>query len=163
MSKAQVEQSIKLKKSYRNIRLYEIEQVREGTLGYENVTSPEALFRIASSIIGKKDREHFLVISLSTKNEVIGTHVVSVGSLMSTIVRPPEVFKFLLMTNAASFVVAHNHPSGILTPSKEDVDVTYRLAEVGNVMGIKLIDHLIVSNDWYYSMMEHGEFDSKGV
>lgn len=108
-------------------------------------------------MIGDKDREHFLVIALNSKNEVIGVHIAHVGQLNSSLMHPREIFKILIMCNAASYALAHNHPSGTIDLSEEDVQATARMIDAGHLIGIPLIDHVIVSKDYMreYSIREH--------
>lgn len=97
-----------------------------------------------------------IVCCLNTKNEPTSISTVSVGSLNSSIVHPREVFKTAVMSNAASIIIAHNHPSGDITPSKEDKDITLRLKEAGDIIGIKLLDHIIIGDRNYLSLKEKG-------
>ena len=145
MKPKKLEQSVSLKKSYRSIRMYEVEQVLDEKLSYDPVINPETLNTIATKLIGDKDREHFLVLALNTKHEVIGVHVAHIGQLNSSLIHPREIFKILVMCNAAAFAIAHNHPSGKTNPSHQDVEVTARLVDAGFLMGIQLIDHVIVN------------------
>lgn len=92
-----------------------------------------------------RNQEHFLCVSLNGANEIISVRVVSIGSLTGTIVHPREVFADVIVDRAAAVIVAHNHPSGNTTPSEEDINLTDRLAEAGNILGIKLLDHIILS------------------
>jgi len=98
--------------------------------------------------------EHFIVAYLDTKNQPTAIHTVSVGSLNSSIVHPREVYKGALQSNASSILISHNHPSGDVKPSYEDIEVTKRLVEVGKLIGIKVTDHIIVGDDCYYSFKE---------
>lgn len=100
------------------------------------------------------DREHFVVCGLDAKHRVIGINVVSVGSLSLSIVHPREVFKPLIVMNAAAWLCAHNHPSGDITPSQEDRILTKRLREVGELLGITLLDHLILGDDRQFSFAD---------
>ncbi len=104
------------------------------------------------------DREHFRIILLSTKNHVIGTENISVGSLNSSIVHPREVFKKAIEKSAASIILVHNHPSGDPQPSKEDIQVTQRLVEAGELLGISVLDHIIIGDSTYKSLKEMGIF-----
>ncbi len=103
--------------------------------------------------------EHFVSLHLNAKNEVIGIHEVSHGTLSSSLVHPREVFKAAIMANSYAIIVCHNHPSGSsVSPSKEDVDTTRQLLKAGNLMGISVVDHLIVSpslDDDVYSLREN--------
>ena len=101
------------------------------------------------------DREYFYVIALDMKNKVIGVNMVSMGTLNASVIHPREVFKALILLNAASFIGFHNHPSGDPLPSPEDMDLTRRLAAASTIIGIKFLDHLIIgSTGAYTSLME---------
>ncbi|UVT22430.1 MAG: DNA repair protein RadC [Nitrospira sp.] len=102
------------------------------------------------------DREHFVVCGLDAKHHVIGINVVSVGSLSLSIVHPREVFKPLIVMNAAAWLCAHNHPSGDTTPSQEDRLLTKRLREAGELLGITLLDHLILGEARQFSFADEG-------
>ncbi|RUS50031.1 DNA repair protein RadC, partial [Kurthia sp. 3B1D] len=102
------------------------------------------------------DREIFLVACLSTKNQIQSLHRCHIGSLNASIVTPREVFKTAFLQNAASIIVGHNHPSGNCTPSPEDIDVTERLKEAGELLGVELLDHLIVCENNFLSLKEKG-------
>ena len=101
------------------------------------------------------DREQFVVCGLDAKHGVIGINVVSIGSLSLSIVHPREVFKALILMNAAAVICAHNHPPGDVTPSQEDLALTTRLRAAGELLGITLLDHLILG-DRYYSFADQG-------
>lgn len=99
--------------------------------------------------------EVFIIMCLDTKNRVTGLFKVSQGSLSASIVHPREVFKRALMQNANSIILAHNHPSGDTAPSSEDISITKRLNEAGNLLGVKVLDHIIVgANGKYKSFKE---------
>lgn len=100
------------------------------------------------------EREAFVVFAMDSRNNMIGLHVVSIGSVNSSIVHPREVFRFAVGIGATSIVLLHNHPSGDCRPSKEDERVTERLKDAGGIMGIQVLDHLIVGKDRYYSFEE---------
>ena len=97
-----------------------------------------------------------VVLVLSTKNEPTVLQVVHIGSLNASIVHPREVLKPAILSNAASILIAHNHPSNDTTPSKEDIEVTKRLLEAGNIVGIDVLDHLILGEDGFRSLKESG-------
>ena len=103
-------------------------------------------------------KEQFVVILLNNKNKVIGTEVVSEGSLSSSIVHPREVYAPAILHHAAAIMVAHNHPSGDPKPSTEDTEVTRMLARSGKVLGIPMIDHVIIGDGNYYSFQENEAF-----
>lgn len=119
------------------------------------ISSPADVERLLRGRIGNLDRENFVVVLLNTKNEVIETSTVSVGTLGASLVHPREVFKPAVRASAASVILAHNHPSGKVEPSREDREVTKRLGEAAGILGIEVLDHVIVG-DGYYSMKEHG-------
>ncbi len=102
------------------------------------------------------DREQFLVCGLDAKHGIIGVNVVSMGSLTLSIVHPREVFKPLILMNAAAWICAHNHPSGDPTPSQEDRVLTSRLRQGADLLGIGLLDHLILTDARYYSFADQG-------
>ena len=103
-------------------------------------------------------KEQFVVILLNNKNKVIGTEVVSEGSLSSSIVHPREVFAPAILHHAAAIMVAHNHPSGDPKPSIEDEEVTRLLLRSGKVLGIPMIDHVVIGDGNYYSFLENEAF-----
>lgn len=98
----------------------------------------------------------FIELCLDTKNQIIREDIISVGSLNANIVHPREVFKLALAESAAHIIVAHNHPSGDPTPSREDIEITKKLAETGNIMGITVLDHVIIGDGRHFSMKEAG-------
>jgi len=104
-----------------------------------------------------RSQEHFLCLSLNGAHEVMSLRVVSIGLLNRTIVHPREVFADPLKERAAAVIVAHNHPSGSVDPSAEDREVTRRLKEAGETLGIELLDHIVFSTRGYYSFLEHSE------
>lgn len=101
-------------------------------------------------------QEHFVVLSLDSKNQLLGKDHAFVGTLNSSLVHPREVFHRAVRRSAASIVVAHNHPSGDPQPSREDIEVTRRLGEAGKLMGIELLDHIIIGDGRYVSLRERG-------
>lgn len=106
----------------------------------------------------KKEVEHFLVATLDGSHHVIKTYLVTKGLVNRTIVHPREVFRFAIKDNACAIIVSHNHPSGMLQPSPEDLEITRRLSEAGDIIGITLLDHVIISRKGSYSLMEHGDY-----
>jgi DNA repair protein RadC len=102
------------------------------------------------------NKEHFICLFLNTKNHVIGQETISVGTLNATIVHPREVFRPAITRNCASVICAHNHPSGDPTPSTEDLELTSRLVEAGEIVGIEVLDHLIIGDRSFTSLKEKG-------
>ena len=117
------------------------------------IRSPLDILPLLSDIKDQQ-REHFLCLYLNARNQVIHREVVSIGSLSSSIVHPREVFQPAVSQAAASVVLAHNHPSGDASPSQDDIDLTRRLVQAGEIMGIDVLDHLIISADDFLSLKE---------
>ena len=125
------------------------------------INSPEAASAFFHSVMDKiYDKEAFVVAFLNTKNRVIDHEVVSVGTINSSIVHPREVFRNAIINKANSVILCHNHPSGDLNPSKEDISITERLRETGNLLGIRVLDHLIING---INQQELYSFKAKGV
>lgn len=101
-------------------------------------------------------QEHIVISMLDSKNRLIKDKVISIGSVNATLASPREIFKEALKYNAVSIVVLHNHPSGDSAPSKEDVEITDRLAKVGSLLNLKVLDHIIIGDREYYSFKEKG-------
>lgn len=116
----------------------------------------DAAEAIEEHLIGA-DREHFVILMLDAKNQLLGIHTVSVGTLNATLISPREVFKAAILANAASVIAGHNHPSGDPAPSPEDFVVTDRLRAAGAVLDIELLDHVIVgANSAFTSLRQTG-------
>ena len=116
------------------------------------VKSPEDVVKTARNLLKGKKKEHFLVICLDTRNHLIKTSTVSIGSLDCSIVHPREVFKDAISSSAASVIFIHNHPSGDPTPSEDDIKMTKRLIEAGEIIGIEVLDHIIICDSEHLSM-----------
>ena len=119
------------------------------------VTTPEDVYREVSHY-ASREQEHLIVVLLNGAHEIIGTFVATIGLLNKTIVHPREVFVEAIRMRAAAIAIAHNHPSGNIDPSEEDKDVTKRLLLSGKILGIKLLDHIVFTDEKYYSFLEHG-------
>ncbi|MEH7114546.1 JAB domain-containing protein [Neobacillus niacini] len=126
----------------------------------EACNSPERMYDtiIELTDAARETQEIFGVISLNTKMKVLSCTIIHKGSVNSSIVTPRDVFKEALTAGATSIAVFHNHPSGDSFRSSEDIEVTKRLHEAGKIMGIDLVDHIIVGDDEFYSLKEHGDF-----
>lgn len=120
------------------------------------IRSPQDIFELMRYEIGLEKREHFYILTLDTKNKVISKELISIGSLNAAIVHVREVYRIAIKRAAASIVAIHNHPSQDTTPSFEDNQLTKRLAEAGEIIGIQLLDHVIVSGTEYTSLKEKG-------
>lgn len=126
--------------------------------GRKSINSPNALHEIGRQVLKEyieEDREAFAVILLDTKLKPIGYYVASTGTLDETLVHPREIFKKAIVASAKSIALLHNHPTGDTSPSNEDMHTTNRLVEVGKLIGIEVLDHVIVGNG-YYSFKERG-------
>ncbi len=102
------------------------------------------------------DREHSVMIALDTKNNIIGFHVISIGTLNETFTHPREIFKAAFLMNAARIILAHNHPSGDPTPSDGDIAITKRLCTAGRLLDVPVLDHIIVGEYRSVSLAEYG-------
>jgi DNA repair protein RadC len=104
----------------------------------------------------RETKEMFMTLHLDGKNRIIAMDLVSIGSLNQSIVHPREVFKTALLSNAAAIICVHQHPSGDPTPSSEDISITRRLKEAGEIIGIRILDHCIIGDGEYLSFVERG-------
>lgn len=120
------------------------------------INNPKSVYELVKRKIFNKSKEHLLLIILDTRNKVISISNVSTGILNSNLVHPREVYKEAIHHNAASIIIAHNHPSGNPEPSEEDKDITNRLVEAGKIVGINVLDHIIIGKDSYFSFKEKG-------
>jgi len=121
------------------------------------IRSPQDIFEQFHERLRYLQHEEFWVVFLNSKNKVIGEERISVGSLNLAVVHPREVFKSAIRRSANAIIAVHNHPSGSTDSSYEDRQLTSRLQESGNVMGIELLDHVIIADSSYHSFKEHGE------
>jgi DNA repair protein RadC len=145
-----------------SIPVYKVALVKDGSIKLEErpqLRSSGDAYNILKEWFLDADRESFVVLMLNAKNRVIGINEVSVGSLTSSLVHPREVFKPLILHNAVAFIMGHNHPSGDPTPSQEDLALTRRLREIGEVMAIRALDHIIVGDGKYISFVDDGYWD----
>ena len=126
----------------------------------ERFSSPEAAYKLFRACMEYLDneREHFLMLSLDTKNALKAVHIVSIGSLNANIVHPREVFYFAIQDRAAAIIVGHNHPSGGPAPSQNDIDITKRLKASSDILGIDLHDHIVFGDKRFLSMKEENLF-----
>ena len=143
----------------KRINIVSIKMVKESSFLYQTrqILSPNDAYEMIKEQLEGLDREQFIIACLNTKNEPTNISVVSVGSLNKAIVHPREVFKTAILSNAASVMAFHNHPSGETTPSQQDIQLTNRLYEVGELLGIKLLDHLIIGDRTFTSLKEKGD------
>lgn len=139
--------------------VYETLTVKESIANYlrtgTRFTAPAQVFETFSFLM-KETKEMFLTLHLDGKNRIICMDLVSIGSLNQSIVHPREVFKSACLSSASSVLLIHQHPSGDPSPSQEDISITRRLKEAGDLMGIKVLDHIIVGDGTYLSFVERG-------
>ncbi len=142
----------------KRVNIVSLKMVREATILYPDraIRSPRDAAKLLQPFLQDADREYFLVICLDTRNQVNSITTSHIGSLNASVVHPRECFKTAILSNAASIIVAHNHPSGNTTPSPEDVSVTKRLKEAGDLLGVELLDHLIIAGNDFCSLKESG-------
>ncbi len=127
------------------------------------ITSPETAAGILTPLLDGLDREHCLTLNLDTKHRLIATTTVSVGSVDHTFMSPREVFRDALMHGAAALVIAHNHPSGDAEPSTDDQKVTRRLARVGELVGVEILDHIVVGHERWVSLARRGALSNESA
>ncbi|WP_186669549.1 DNA repair protein RadC [Sporosarcina sp. BP05] len=129
---------------------------RKHSEGRYTIRSPEDAAAYLMTDMASLKQEHFVVLFLNVKNEVLHKQTIFIGSLNSSIVHPREIFREAVKRSAASIVVSHNHPSGNPSPSPEDIEVTKRLIEAGSIMGIEVLDHVIIGDHQFLSLKEKG-------
>ena len=147
----------------KSIFVYRVSLVKDESVSFGNVrlyNSKQAQSLIQNLILtkGQPDREQFVVALLNAKNEMIGLNIVSVGMLSSAPVSPREVLKPAILANSAAMILAHNHPSNDLEPSPDDINVTRKIIQAAEIVGIKVHEHLIINmeDDRYYSFADQG-------
>ena len=121
------------------------------------ITNAGIVFEHFNNLFYSKKQEYFYCIYLDNRKKVIDVKLLFIGTLNQSLVHPREVFKEAVLLSASSIICIHNHPSGNIVPSKDDINLTERLMNVGLLMGIKVIDHIIIGNDEYYSFVENGD------
>jgi DNA repair protein RadC len=142
-----------------SINIYKLKMIKEDTVEYSNtIKSPYDITKLAREVLEMDEmaEENFVIICLNTKNKIVGVHTISIGSLNASIVHPREVFKAALLNNANGIICLHNHPSGDPEPSREDIETTRRLVGAGEILGIKVLDHVIIGDRRYISLKEQG-------
>lgn len=118
-------------------------------------TSPDQIGALFT-FLREETKEYFFAVHLDGKNRILCIDCISIGSLNQSVVHPREVFKSALLSSAACLILAHNHPSGDPTPSSEDINVTRRLKDSGDILGVKILDHIIIGSDNFLSFSERG-------
>lgn len=131
---------------------------RWSALDKVKITSPMVAANLVMDEMRYLDKEYFNIALLDTKNQVLSIENISIGTLNASIVHPRDVFMMAIKKNANAIILLHNHPSGDPTPSNEDINITHRLTEVGNLVGIKVLDHIIIGDNRYISFKEKNLF-----
>ncbi|MBC3898514.1 DNA repair protein RadC [Acetobacterium malicum] len=150
---------MKKEASAKRINMISLKIVKEGSILYDvrRLSTPSEAAGLGKRFLEDLDREQVIVCCLDNKNQPVSINVVSVGTLNSSLVHPREVFKTAILSNAASIILFHNHPSGDPEPSQEDINITTRIKDAGGILGIELLDHIIIgSNDTFLSLKEKG-------
>ncbi|MBZ5947936.1 JAB domain-containing protein [Leuconostoc gelidum subsp. gasicomitatum] len=129
-------------------------QLRDVSVNF-TAKSAAAVGRYLKQKIGHQLQERLIVMSLNSQLDVIASDTIAIGQISSIVVSPREVFQVALLNNASSIIIAHNHPSGHLTPSKDDIALTKKLREIGQLLQVPINDHFIVSTDDHYSFAEN--------
>jgi len=141
------------------IDIVKIHMVKDGTIEYGKraIRNPKDLADLGLKFLKHADREMFVLVCLNSRNCINCIHVVSIGTVNASLVAPREVFKIALLSNASEVAFIHNHPSGDTDPSEDDLLITRKLAECGKLFDIKLLDHVIISDEGKYeSLLERG-------
>ena len=120
------------------------------------VTSPEAAAEILMPLMQDLDREHCVTLNLDTKHRLLAATTVSIGSIDHTFMSPREVFRDALLRDASAIIIAHNHPSGDASPSRDDEAVTRRLGQAGDLIGVEVLDHMVIGHQRWTSLARRG-------
>lgn len=121
------------------------------------INKTSLVFEYFKNILNDKQQEHFYCLYLDNSKRVIKDKLLFIGTINYSVVHPREIFKEAYMLSASSIICVHNHPTGNVLPSKQDLDLTNNLIKIGNIMGIKVIDHVIIGQNNYYSFLENGD------
>lgn len=140
---------MKKEASAKRINVVSLKIVKEGSILYDvrRLSTPSEAAGLGKRFLEDLDREQVIVCCLDNKNQPVSINVVSVGILNSSLVHPREVFKTAILSNAASIILFHNHPSGDPEPSQEDINITTRIKDAGAILGIELLDHIIIGSE----------------
>ena len=142
-----------------NISVFRLSLIKDHVLPYTTaslILTPLQVYELIKEYLQGTDREQFIAIFLDSRSEVIGINTVSVGTLTESLVHPREVFKGAILANAASIIIAHNHPSGDHHASEADLAVTSKLKEAGRILGIPLEDHVVIGREGFTSFRQEG-------
>lgn len=121
------------------------------------ISSPDNAAKLVGDFLEDADREMMVLLCLDRKSQPTHLQIIAIGTLHSTLVHPREVFKAAILSNSASIILAHNHPSGDPCPSQDDINLTKSIKEAGNLLGIELLDHIIIGCNRHYSLKQNGQ------
>lgn len=131
--------------------------IKYNTISNTKLTSTRLVYDYFKPILGTKKQEYFYCVYLDNAKKIIKDKLLFIGTINYSVVHPREVFKEAYILSASSIICVHNHPAGNIFPSKQDIDLTNNLVNVGNILGIKVLDHIIVGENNYYSFLENGD------
>ena len=145
-----------------NVQKYSLRVVKENGGRYDldkKITTPDSAIKTFVEVLDldKRSEEVFAMLTIDTQSQLTGVFEVSVGNLNSSLISPREVFKRAILNNAYSVLLAHNHPSGIPQPSQDDIQITERLVEAGELLGIEVLDHLIIGSKHNFVSLKERE------
>lgn len=140
------------------LRVQMVQLVREGSSPFvrRKLSRSSDVYAAFRDLCAAADRESFWTILLDTKHRIIGIEEAAKGSLTCTVVHPREIYKSVLLTNAAAVIFVHNHPSGDPTPSREDLEITRRLRDAGELLGVRVLDHVVIGFCHFVSFVDDG-------
>jgi DNA repair protein RadC len=139
--------------------------VKEKSFQYDNVRAiePKVIYNLLRNVIGNEAQENVVIILLNNKLHITGLSTVSVGTIDASIVAPRDVFRSAILSNAAGIILAHNHPSGNCEPSDEDRELTKKIYEAGELLCIKVLDHVVIGDGEYYSFSQDKKYTARDV
>ena len=137
---------------------YRVTLVREGSVSNSNnhIRTPQDVMDVLSTEYDNAVVKMAQMLALDTKNKIIGIFTISTGSLNASIIHPRDIFQRAILSNAASVILAHNHPSGDPTPSSEDTELTKKLVDAGKILDIPILDHVVIGDGKFVSLKERG-------
>ena len=140
----------------KKFNLYKLELIKEKEIEYSSVHSSDEAADIFRELIGNAAEEYMYCLGMDARGNVVAAFEISHGDVTGSVVHPREIFKRLVLANCCSFLVGHNHPSGSIDFSHEDISVTKRLKEAGELLGIRLLDHIVIADDLFTSASAQG-------
>ena len=149
------------------VPLVRLQAIKERFVPYGmegNIDTPEKVVSMVGRMLKNADREHLLVISVDAKAKPVCIEIVGIGTLSDLHVEPREIFKHSILSNASAIIMVHNHPSGDVTPSPDDLSITKRIRKVGTLLGINILDHIIVGdNEAFTSLKDTIEWEEMWI